>query len=86
MNKSDLNDSSGTNWERVDALGDEEIDTSDIGPLDDRFFDTARWRKPDGTVAVRVDEGTLAWFRSQGEACEERMAAALKIYAEAHKG
>jgi len=87
MNESDSKDISQTNWARVDALTDEEIDTSDIPPLGDDFFKKARWRKPspENTVAVRIDEETLAWFRAQGEECEPRMAAALRIYAEAHK-
>lgn len=87
MNKGDTSDISKTNWERVDSLTDEEIDTSDIPPLDDHFFRKARWRRPlpERTVAVQVDGETLAWFQSQGEECEERMAAALRIYAEAHR-
>jgi len=35
-------------------------------------------------VTIRVDADTLAWFQLQGEAAEQRMAAALRIYAEAH--
>jgi len=35
--KSELND-----WARVDSMTDEEIDTSDIPPLDDPFFSRAQ--------------------------------------------
>lgn len=35
-------------------------------------------------VTIRVDADTLAWFQL-GEAAEQLMAAALRIYAEAHK-
>jgi hypothetical protein len=37
---------SRTDWERLDSLTDDQIDTSDIPPLDDRFFERAQWRSP----------------------------------------
>jgi uncharacterized protein (DUF4415 family) len=36
-------------------------------------------------VLVQIEPETLAWFQSQGEDYEKRMAAALRIYAEAHQ-
>ncbi|MEO1792591.1 MAG: hypothetical protein AAFR25_10250 [Cyanobacteria bacterium J06629_19] len=36
-------------------------------------------------ISTRVDAETLAWFQSKGEAAEQHMAAALRIYAEAQK-
>lgn len=82
-----MNDTSKTNWEKVDSLTAEEIDTSDIPPLTDEFFDNSRWWQPKEplSVLVKVDPGTLSWFQSQGEDYEQQMAAALRIYAEAHK-
>ena len=41
MNANDSRSSSETNWERIDQLTEEEIDTSDIPPLDDAFFTNA---------------------------------------------
>src|SRR5438045_2496629 len=78
---------SNTNWERVDSLADEQIDVSDIPPLDERFFSRARLRLPAGyaTVAVAVDPDTLSWFKDQGDSAAEQMAAALRIYAEAQR-
>ena len=38
MSVSDLKNSSETNWERIDRMSDDEIDTSDIPPLADTFF------------------------------------------------
>jgi uncharacterized protein (DUF4415 family) len=37
------------------------------------------------TITVPVDPDLLAWFQAQGSECEQRMIAALRIYAEAHK-
>lgn len=78
---------SKTNWERVDALTDDEIDTSDIPPITEAQFKRAVLRKPKELVAVTVhiDPEVLAWFKAYGEAYEQRINAALRIYAESHK-
>ncbi len=87
MNESSTNSTSQTNWEEFDALTEEEIDTSDIPPLTEEFFNQSRWWKPIASlnVLVQVDPNTLAWFQAQGEDYKKKMAAALRIYAEAHK-
>lgn len=76
-----------TDWERVRAIADEEIDTSDIPPLDEAFFANARLRLPGKKVSVTldVDADVLEWFKAQGEEFQKRINAALRIYAEAHK-
>ena len=82
-----MSSTSKTNWARVDALADEEIDTSEAPPLADGFFRAAQWREPSGLLKVRVsiDPETLAWFQAQGEAAEQQMAASLRLYAEVQK-
>ena len=87
MSKSDTNNSSETNWEMIDSLTDETIDRSELAPLDESFFARATWRMPKGQaiVTVPVDADLLAWFQAQGSESEQRMIAALRIYAEAHK-
>ena len=87
MSELDTGNSSETNWEMIDALTDETIDRSELPPLDDSFFDRATWRVPEGQtiVTVPIDDDLLAWFQAQGSESEQRMIAALRIYAEAHK-
>lgn len=87
MNENSMNDISKTNWERVDALTEEEIDTSDIPPLTEEFFSKSKWWKPITSLHVvfHVDTDTLAWFQSQGEDYKKKMAAALRIYIQAHE-
>ena len=87
MSAQDLKGTSETNWPRVDKMTDEDIDTSDIPPLDEAFFATARLRMPGNKVSVTldVDADVLEWFKAQGEDFQNRINAALKIYAEAHK-
>ena len=87
MNENVMNNTSKTNWDKVDALTEAEIDTSDIPPLTEEFFTNSRWWKPISSldVIVQIDPTTLAWFQSQGEDYEQKMAAALRIYAQAHQ-
>ena len=87
MSEFDMSNSSETNWAMVDSLTDEMIDRSELPPLDESFFARATWRMPEGQVivAVPVDPDLLAWFQAQGSESEQRMIAALRIYAEAHK-
>lgn len=87
MNAQDLKKPSETNWARVSEMTDEEIDTSDIPPLDETFFAGARLRTTEKKVSVTldVDSSVLEWFKAQGEDFQRRINAALRIYAEAHK-
>ena len=87
MNENAMNNTSKTNWEKLDSLTEEEIDTSDIPPLTEEFFRKSRWWKPveQLNVLVQIEPKTLAWFQAQGEDYEKKMAAALQIYADAHK-
>jgi uncharacterized protein (DUF4415 family) len=68
-------------------MTEEEIDTSDIPPLTEEFFSKSRWWKPVKSlqVLIQIDPDTLNWFQTQGENYEKKMAAALRIYADAHK-
>ncbi|MDM8525807.1 BrnA antitoxin family protein [Desulfococcaceae bacterium HSG8] len=88
MKESDMNSTSETDWNMVDSLTDETIDRTELPPLDDSFFARARWRMPEKKpvpVTIHIDPDLLAWFKSQGSEYEQRMNAALRIYAQAHK-
>lgn len=56
-----MSNTSRTDWSKIDAMTDEDIDTSDIPPLSEKFFVKAKLRLPSSqaTVAVRVDNETL---------------------------
>ena len=87
MSENNLKNTSQTNWAKLETMPDEEIDTSDIPPLDEKFFANARLRMPRGKVAVTVsvDKDVIDWYQEQGEESKALMSAALKIYAEAHR-
>jgi uncharacterized protein (DUF4415 family) len=87
MSENTLENTSQTNWAKLEAMTDEEIDTSDIPPLGEKFFANARLRMPKGkvTVTVSLDKDISDWYQAQGEESKALMSAALKIYAEAHR-
>lgn len=84
MNASNMKKPSQTDWERIDKLTDEEIDTSDIPLLDDSFFAKARLRmpRPQVPVTMHVDADLLDWFKAQGEEFESVINSALRSYVE----
>lgn len=87
MNANDMNKSSGTNWAQIDAFTDDTIDTTEIAPLRESFFKRATLRTSRGLVplTIKLDPEVVAWFKSQGGDWEERLNAALRIYAVAHQ-
>ena len=86
MSVSNSENSSRTNWERLDRMTDDEIDTSDIPPLDEQFFTNAELRLPEGKVPVvmSVDADVFKWFKSQGDDYQKLINRALRTYAEEH--
>jgi uncharacterized protein (DUF4415 family) len=78
---------SKTDWERLKTTPDEEIDTSDIPPLDDEFFANAQLRMPEGKVPVllSIDEEIAEWFRSQSGDFRQNLNNALRDYADSHR-
>ena len=61
-----MSNTSKTDWAGIDAMGDDDIDTSDIPPLSDEFFAKAQLRMPVSSVAVtiHIDSETFAWFEA----------------------
>ncbi len=82
-----MSEQSKTDWERLDQMTDQDIDTSDSPALGNAFFNQATMRShhEKTVVAISVDQDVLAWYRAQGPDYQKRINAALRIYAEAHK-
>lgn len=75
---------SETDWSRVDAMGDEDIDTSESPTLDEAFFEQADTYLPVQQVTLPIEADVLAWFQAQDDP-QARISAALRLYAEVHK-
>jgi uncharacterized protein (DUF4415 family) len=73
---------SKTDWDRVDAMKDEDIDTSDIPELDASMFANAKILLPQRkeSITLRVDKDLLEWYKSLGKGYQTRMNAVLSLY------
>lgn len=83
----------GTDWARVKALSDEDIDAAidadpDAAPiLDEEWFRTAElvMPQPKAAISIRLDREVLDWFKDQGPGYQSRMNAVLTAYMKAHR-
>jgi uncharacterized protein (DUF4415 family) len=78
---------SRTNWARIDALKNKDIDFSDIQEQGKAFFKLAMLRLPEPKTAVtiRLDRQVLNWFKAKGPGYQTRINALLRAYMEAHE-
>jgi uncharacterized protein (DUF4415 family) len=76
-----------TDWKRLAAMSDEEIDYSEIPELDETFWAKAALRLPQtkDRVTLRLDHDVLRWFKAQGRGYQTRINAILRQYMEAHR-
>lgn len=77
---------SQTDWDRLDKMSDEEIDTSEIPVMGEDFFRNADLMMPSESkvpITIRIDKPVLEWFKSQGKGYQTKMNAILKAYVKA---
>lgn len=76
-----MKNTSRTDWKRLAAMKDREIDTSDIAELGDDFFRNAELRvPPKQAVTIRLDADVLEWFKDQGQGYQTRINQLLRMY------
>ena len=91
MNDCSSANSSQTDWERLDALPDEDIDLSDAPEITPEVFAKAVVRRGLTTkptkeqVTLRIDSDVLTWFREQGRGYQTKINALLRAYMDAHQ-
>ena len=77
---------SRTDWKRIDAMGDEDIDFSDIPKLGPDFFANAIvWPGTKEQITLRLDPDVLKFFRKQGRGYQTAINAVLRKYMEGRK-
>ncbi len=80
-----------TDWARVDAMKDKEINFSDTPEVSPEMFARAivrRGLKPvprKAQLTLRMDSDVLEWFRKQGQGYQTKINALLRAYMDAHK-
>jgi uncharacterized protein (DUF4415 family) len=86
-----------TDWQRVDALTDKEIERAvhsdpDAAPIVDKeWFKTAKVIMPEPEprkelLTLRLDRKVVDWFRGPGARYQTRMNAVLRAYVEPQHG
>lgn len=91
MSKPSSSKVSKTDWKRVDALRDEEIDLSDNPEVTPKMFAEAIVRRglvaapPKEQVTLRLDVDVLQWFKSKGKGYQTQINALLRAYMEASR-
>jgi uncharacterized protein (DUF4415 family) len=91
MKKPTTLERSQTDWKRVDAVEDADIDLSEIPEVPVEMFARAvvrRGLKPvprKAQLTLRVDSDVLDWFKKQGQGYQTKINALLRAYMEAHK-
>jgi len=86
MKQNNFTKESRPDWEKLEKVPDEKIDTSDVPELDEAFFRNAKVRLPAGKqlVSLRIDRNVLDWFKQQGKGYQTRINAILWAYVQAH--
>ena len=86
MNKNNTKKRSKTDWKRIDALKDSDIDFSDAPELGPDFFARAiLWPGPKKQITLRIDPDVLTFFRKHGRGYQSTINAVLRKYMEARK-
>jgi uncharacterized protein (DUF4415 family) len=91
MKKSSSSKKSETDWKRIDAMKDEDIDFSEIPEATPEMFARAILRrnfKPiprKKQLTLRIDEDVIDWYKSQGRGYQTRINALLRAYMKEHK-
>lgn len=79
---------SGTDWDRLASMDDDEIDYTDIPPLTDAFLERATLRIPATQTQnwIELDPEVVGWFQAQGEGHKDRIITVLREHIRTHKG
>ena len=91
MRKSATSRKSRTDWKRIDALKDQDIDFSDSREIPPEMFARAMVRrglKPvrhKEQLTLRIDSDVVEWFKRKGQGYQTKINALLRAYVEAHK-
>lgn len=91
MRKSATSSKSQTDWKRIDALKDQDIDFSDSREIPPEMFARAMVRrglKPvrrKEQLTLRIDSDVVEWFKRKGQGYQTKINALLRAYVEAHK-
>ena len=77
---------SKTDWAKVDALKDEELDSTDNPEIDESFWaDAVLLPGSKQQITLRLDRDVLRYFKSRGKGYQTAINAVLRRYVEMRK-
>jgi uncharacterized protein (DUF4415 family) len=91
MKKKTISNKSQTDWKRIDAQTDKDIDLSETPEISAEMFARAVVRRglktaPRKTqLTLRLDSDVLDWYKKQGTGYQTKINALLRAYMEAHR-
>lgn len=91
MKKKTISNKSQTDWKRVDAQTDADIDLSETPEISAEIFARSIVRRglkvaPRKTqLTLRVDSDVLEWYKQHGAGYQTKINALLRSYMEAHQ-
>lgn len=91
MSNEPISSNSQTDWQRLDAMSDEDIDLSDCPEITPELFANATVRrglpatKNKAQVTLQIDSDVLEWFKSQGRGYETQINTLLREYMKTHQ-
>ena len=90
MKKSRTSKKSATDWKRLDAIKDDDIDFSEIEEVSPEVFARGivrRGLKPvkrKKQLTIRMDSDVIDWFKKQGQGYQTKINSLLRAYMEEH--
>lgn len=91
MNKKSTSNKSETDWQRLDAMGDKDIDFSDIPRTTPEFWAQGIVRKGlkpvvrKNQLTLRIDQDVIEFFKQEGRGYQTKINQLLRAYMDAHK-
>lgn len=83
MSGNDTKKPSRTDWKRVETMQDEEINYTDIPPLNEDFFQRAELYVPK-SQSIMLDRDVFSWFVEQGQEYPRLINRILRHYMTQH--
>lgn len=91
MKKRSTTPQSETDWKRIDAMTDEDIDLSEIPEVTPEMFARAVLRRNfvpiprKKQLTLRIDSDVVDWYKDQGPGYQTRINALLRAYMNEHQ-
>ena len=83
MSAQDMRKQSRTDWAKIKAMKDRDIDFSEAPELNDDFFAEAKlWPGKKKQITIRLDPDVLDYFKTKGRGYQSSINATLRRYME----